>query len=762
MTNSDESSHIFSADRPIECAAQDLLNRREYASRIAKAIADWQGQESLIIGVSGPWGSGKTSFKNLILECLDKKSTDSQSLRMEFNPWQWSATNSLTGAFLDELSRVVLGDDSGHRMKATAKWLRIYSKRLALVDVVTGGLTKAAKEILSVAGVLMIVLPLFSGWINYKVIAVGVMLLAATKIVGFSQRLIEKSADWLEAEITANEKTLPQIKGEIASLMLKATRAPFLVIIDDVDRLEPHQIREVFKLIKSNADFPNFIYLVLFQKDTVKASLEEGGMGADYLQKIVQVDMNIPRLERKRLDLLLQEELSRILEGRRQQLFDQQRWANLYVGGLRTYFRTLRDVKRIVSSFEFYITLFESEDALNVNPIDLFALEVLRHGEPDIYSGLPERKSVLTGQFRDSIFVTPENEDEFTSDLRGLLQRAQQGNSESALMEVLADLFPSVADAFGSVSRGNGLRDEWSRTLRCGHPEYFDRYFQFALSMGEVPQFVIQKILENAGEKEVLALIFDELADQGLLSEVMTKLDDFKEHVSITNGADFISALFDASERLPSEDGHIAVIDPPMHVARIVYWYLLQESDVARRFEILSEALGDSASVYLPVKTVFLEAERHSKGQEVSRCLVAKEHLESLKQMAIKKIKLSAESDNLLRNARLAYLLWRWRDWEGADAPSLWLQSKAKQVANTPAILKGFSYRVEKQELLHAVPQIEWRVEVKSLNEFSVLATVEEAIDGIDLSKVPADVCMLFKQFNKDVLKFRSGEDDFP
>lgn len=57
-------------DNPILTKEKDLLHRYSLASRIAGVINCFGGDESLVVGIEGEWGSGKTSFINLILEDL--------------------------------------------------------------------------------------------------------------------------------------------------------------------------------------------------------------------------------------------------------------------------------------------------------------------------------------------------------------------------------------------------------------------------------------------------------------------------------------------------------------------------------------------------------------------------------------------------------------------------------------------------------------------------------------------------------------------
>src|SRR5262249_5057007 len=96
---------LFS-DRPIQSAQEDVLGRAAFAKTLAQAIEAWHGDESLTISVSGDWGAGKTSLKNMVLECLGEGACAPEIV--EFNPWKWDSQEKISTAFYREIS-IALG-----------------------------------------------------------------------------------------------------------------------------------------------------------------------------------------------------------------------------------------------------------------------------------------------------------------------------------------------------------------------------------------------------------------------------------------------------------------------------------------------------------------------------------------------------------------------------------------------------------------------------------------------------------------------------
>ena len=50
----------------------------------------------------------------------------------------------------------------------------------------------------------------------------------------------------------------------------------FIVLLDDLDRLEPAQAVEVIRLVKSVADFPRFRYLLCYDKAVLSQAISQG------------------------------------------------------------------------------------------------------------------------------------------------------------------------------------------------------------------------------------------------------------------------------------------------------------------------------------------------------------------------------------------------------------------------------------------------------------------------------------------------------
>jgi hypothetical protein len=121
------------------------------------------------------------------------------------------------------------------------------------------------------------------------------------------------------------------------------------------------------------------VYLLLCDRKIVAEQIahalpEVDGRG--YLEKVIQVEFDLPRIDRKHIQNALFEGLNRLMaDPAVAKTYNQTRWGNVYYGGIQPYFETLRQVNRFLSGLSWSVSLFKNGGAFEVNAVDLIALE---------------------------------------------------------------------------------------------------------------------------------------------------------------------------------------------------------------------------------------------------------------------------------------------------------------------------------------------------------------------------------------------------
>lgn len=421
MSNSEHPQEKPSIDAPITSSVDDALGRAPVAHDFAESIRELDASQGLVVGILGPWGHGKSSFINLMREQFE---TEPDLTVIDFNPWMFSGSNQLVNFFFTEIG-AELNVRNGSRFGKTADWLAQYA-----------GIFKPVSQFIPLPG------------------AAAAGEAAAAALSGLS-------------ETTNADRSAKRVREEITK-ELTALAQPILVVIDDIDRLTIVEIREIFKLVRLTASFPNIIYLLAFDRERVEQALTEDGIpGRAYLEKIVQLSFDVPQVPEKLLRSQVFEELNRILAPVTNPTLDDSRWSDVYWEVIDPLLSNMRGVTRYAISARSTIKSLGNE----VDLVDLLAMEALRVFRPELVQQLSKLRSELTS----------------TSDIMGRKdERAQKAittllekfpHDDGVIRALFNRVFPVALQYIENNHYGSDWLSTWRTAHRMAHIDFLNLYF---------------------------------------------------------------------------------------------------------------------------------------------------------------------------------------------------------------------------------------------------------------------------------------------
>ena len=394
------------ADQPIQDKSKDKLGHAYFSQALGRAMDAYKGKDSIVIGLHGAWGSGKTSIVNMALEhtkeLQKEKDEKEHDLIIRFNPWNYSDQNQLIAQFFTQLS-------------------------IALEE---HGLDGKAKEIV----------PLI---LKYAVPFVRSAVAAATLNPIEGAEALTQLYDKYKAGTDHNSKLedLDTIKCELQGL-LSDVSAKIIIIIDDIDRLNDVEIRQIFQLVKSLGDFKNTIYLLAFDRHAVSSALDKAQKhsGSKYLEKIVQIPLEVPPADKRKIERILRKGVVRAIEDIVHSPFNIMRWRNIYHSGLNNFFNNIRDVKRYINCLHFRVGLVAYEDD-PVNLDDLVVMAALQLFLPEVHSDIKNNEELFTGGLNKNIRALDDSEKRIYD---GIIKKNHGIIEEKQLSHLLGLLFPRL------------------------------------------------------------------------------------------------------------------------------------------------------------------------------------------------------------------------------------------------------------------------------------------------------------------------------
>lgn len=397
------------SDAPIRNHQEDLLGRTRLADLIALQAVSPPPEAGLVIALTGAWGVGKTSVLNLVEESLRHHE---HALAIRFNPWLSSGADLLPARFLVTLAQEFT------RLGAPA----------SVVEAVNDYAASLADPALNGGGRPM----------GVNAAATQVALSAAT-----GGRVTESPRDRLARH-------------------LRPYPGRFVVFIDDVDRLEPEQLRAVIRLVKLIGDLPRITYVLAFSRERVEATLAseiDPAAGRGYMEKIVQIEHHLAAAPNDRLLDLTLIELRAALRAITDLDDETLESDDLLTPGVGALLTSLRQGRRWVNAATGAVWLLGRDIAVE----DLLALEALRVCEPDVHARLPVVADALTANRTrrfDRASATAERD---WAQLQELLGAAR---NPAATRTVLAELFPAAERLFDGE-----LSDAAQRAWRFATPQ---------------------------------------------------------------------------------------------------------------------------------------------------------------------------------------------------------------------------------------------------------------------------------------------------
>lgn len=658
MENTTSKPHIFSSDQPIRSSSDDLLKRSFFSEQLGKSLSNWNESESLVVGLYGKWGDGKTSVKNMLVENL-KTSSERNIDFFEFNPWQWSHKESLMESFFAELIGTISKDEDKGSQKLISK-LSDYLEYLKLADELV---TKTRNNLQAILIVLAFSLALLSinigGYLSYIGAITAIVLFGLSQSLKFLNWALSFYIRW--RKIGIKSKSLAEKKVEISELLKMYTKT-LLVIVDDVDRLNPDEVKALFTLIKANADFPNLVFLLMFQRDIVEKSLEISGVysGPEYLEKIIQVAIDLPDVPPDGIHQIFFQKLDKSLDeygGNKH--FEQGRWAELFLEGISGYFKNLRDVNRFTSSLSFQMGALCKNGVLEVNAIDLIGIEVLRHFEPAVYKALFENKKILTQSASSGSGRYSEERDKEL--INSIINKSTQ-ETRDLVQKIIKTLFPNVQWAWSNYYASVDDRD--FRKLRVCHPDRFNRYFSFFMTDQEFNQFEFEEVLDVTNDSEKLTKTLLKFHEENRLESFLEKFESYKQEVPAEHSTSFLSSMFEIGEYVTDEHKGFFHFSTLISLERIILWYLKKKEFEKNRSEIYKKAIDATKGVSLALINLESEYSQRQVDKYPDSYSLKEEDKEWIKEKILEIIHKNKDSNIFRKSIHLPRLIRIWKDFE--------------------------------------------------------------------------------------------------
>ena len=504
-------------DRALEHATQDQLGFVDIAKQLAPSIIKASKNDGIVIGLEGAWGSGKTSLLNFLRTEINAiKGKEIHIITIA--PWLNRDNLSIVESLLEPM--IVKLEEEREKITETIEQESIIRERFdKLINLFLDYGPKTARGVALAANVAAPVTPY--GQVISKI----------------AQIFANKASQWKPADVTSTELKQKIIQN------IKKLDIGFVIILDDLDRLEPKQAIEVVRMVRSVADFPQVTYLMCYDRKILAQALKTGLKVEDgdiFLQKIVQLTFNIPLPEPLDLRTQFYDEVKDIYAEVMNTDADGELLESLYLAvdqeGMRLSLP--REVKLTLNNIRFIFRQVKD----NVYFPDLCRLYLIRTTHFKLYQWLEKYLSLYSLLITKDAIISDDEKNQMGKELEKLLplESSEIDSPISNFMQFIPGLYVDLKSDDEKESKilvfnidSHDAVAAITRFKRLGSPYHYRFYFALTCPRFVMPDEKFNNLLELARENvNDLATRFTQEAEKQLrrgktwFEHVLNRIDE--------------------------------------------------------------------------------------------------------------------------------------------------------------------------------------------------------------------------------------------
>lgn len=461
------------------------------------------------------------------------------------------------------------------------------------------------------------------------------------------------------------------------------TGQKIIVFIDDIDRLTNSQIKDIFQLVKQVGNFPNVIYVLSMDRDVVCRALESvhNINGSEYLEKIIQIPFEIPVLMKSKLQEIFLTKLDNTVNDISDSItWDKIYWSEVFTNCIEPYIKTLRDVNRVINTFQFRYRLLYEETAFE----DMVALTTIEVLEPQLYQWIGNNKDLFCSTSVHSFQSMYRDKNDYRNLIYNELESLEI-NVDQAI-KFLSTLFPIFADDICDRNI-RCISSNIREVMRAAQENRFDSYFIFDLNGIPVSRYIINNCINSLDFNEIIDIII-KFNNEGSIGYFIEELRSLVNSIPYNRLRLLASTILSEQHKFPDDNSRrflmLSVYSQSIFLIGEIIGRIDNETE---RYKIIKDFLENINKNQLGTIADFINKIELAYGrlsgniENVDKQLITLEHLEELERLYILKINEIIKSESIFEISHfyITFYLWNCLD---KDKAKIYLENEFKYDIN--------------------------------------------------------------------------------
>ena len=586
---------------------------------------------------------------------------------------------------------------------------------------------------------------------------------------------------WAVYTKPSEEEPLERQKEAINEL-LGETGKRFVIVIDDIDRLDSQETKLVFKLVRMTANFANTVFLLAYDRGNVGKRITENGIeGEGFLKKIVQLPFPLPRVDQRDLFQILFREIRETIksfDGKSwgweswEDFFDpdldednfhpndlRRRWEDLFDSCLIKLFPTVRDIRRYINGLRLDLEIIGKEE---VNPVDFLGIEAIRILAPNVYFAMAEEKDTFAFPAVEKIYgkhrvdplpfpgmtdrsSTPDEKTRKEICERIIEDKSPEGLS-GKIWKIVEELFPQM-DSDPTPE----FRQTWRKELRVCSGAVFDRYFCLSVPSASLSEKSLNDFLSTVGDVSASVEKLRKFEEEGKSGLVIERLFDHLDDLNDRQRENLLVSVLDFTESTTGRGPLFSGSESRESRATHLCYGILKRIPSQEKLELAARVIDSSQGVFSPAYLLesFYQHLQYAEEKELPEPpLFTKEDMRRLNGICIGKIEEAGKDGSLSDSKRLLYVLSYWKKRGTENAAKDYVAGLLKTKDGLFRFLTAFVYKEYFQTVGDPSVEITRKILKEEIVEFIDLGELDRLVDGLDpgsLTEEQADVIELYR-----------------
>ena len=349
---------------------------------------------------------------------------------------------------------------------------------------------------------------------------------------------------------------------------------------------------------------------------------------------------------------------------------DEKYWSNVFHSCIQPYLNTIRDVNRVINTFQLRYKMLYQETAFE----DMIAITTIEVLEPELYKWIRSNKDIVCGTDMHHILHNGNNKPDYKK--MYIEDFKKIGVDPTKALDCVATLFPIFSSDISGM--GNVLFDnsDVRGKMRAAYSERFDLYFMSDLDDIKVSRLTVNACIYNFNEEE-LKNVFNNINEQGNISFLFEEIRSLLDSIPSERLRIIATAIMSFQGEIIGEKVTSFLPISSRNLAEFLVEKLIRAMKYENeRYDAIKVAIERATMENIGMIARLINTIELAYGRLAGDALksndqlVTKSHLDELERVYANKMQQYANDENLFDMSDLNFTFYLWECFDEAAATS--------------------------------------------------------------------------------------------